>query len=221
MLEALLLKKKVAGGPWPSGEGTPIFNLDFTTGVVGTQLLYDTVQARYLTRSVIGSPSTADGYVDHPTYGRCYRFNGGVVFTNPANLALNSMNYLIECELASFDASTNYFVFGTGDYPVSPHAGSSFTLNQFPATYPMWFQTTSAGSYRRIMPTLTNDLTMQRYSIRKDATGVYVTNVTKNVTQGAAAFNTGGDSFTRVGATSASTAPLNGWMKNLRVSQLP
>ncbi|BAS04895.2 hypothetical protein [Ralstonia phage RSF1] len=134
---------------------------------------------------------------------------------------MNSMRYLIECELATTDTTTNGFVVGTGDYPTSPHAGSAFSLNQYPATYPMYFQTTSGGSYRRIMPTLTNDLTMQRYSIRKDATGVYVTNVTKSVTQGAGAFDTGGDTFTRVGATSANTGALNGWVKNIRISQLP
>lgn len=221
MLEALLLKKKAIGGPWPSGEGTPIFNLDLTTGAVGTQVLYETVAGRNLTRGTFGSPGTADGYVDHPSFGRCYRFNGGVVFANPAVLALNSMNYLIECEVASTDATTNDFIFGTGDYPSSPHAGSAFSLNQFPSTYPMYFQTTSAGSFRRVMPTMTNDLSMQRYSIRKDASGVYVTNVTKGVTLGAAGFNTGGDTFTRVGATSANTGGFNGWMKNLRVSQLP
>jgi len=213
MQEFMLSKKKTG---LPAGA---IFYIDLTTGNVGDQVIYEQVTKQNMTRVSLGSVSPADGYVDHPTFGRCYYFNGAVAFTLPGALALDTMHYRLQMEVATYD--TSYMIaFATGDYPTTPHAGSNFNLNNTTSAYWTLFQTTNGGITRTIALNGSNDLGMNTLVSQKDGTGTTMANTTKGTSQLFDNFGTLGDSFTRIGSNTAGNAVLKGWLKSLSVVQI-
>lgn len=214
-MQEFMLSKKKGGIP-----GNAILYLDLTKGTVGSQVIYDQATKQNMTRHVLGSPSDSDGYVNHPTFGPCYYFNGGVAFTLPSALALDTMYYLVQVEVATYDATTYSVLFETGDYPSAPNAGSNFNLNNTTGAYWTLFQTTGGGTYRTVGLNGTNDLGMNKLTVQKDNTGTTMANVTKGTSQLFNNFGTLGDSFTRIGSNSAGNSVFKGWLKSLSVLKL-
>lgn len=222
MLESFLLKKASSiyigsPGPYPL-DPNAVFDIDLTQGTVGSQVITERVANKPMTRTLVSG--SGDGYVDHPVYGRCYFFNGNVLFRNATLLGINSYNYELTAEFMTFDTTTNMVVFETGDYPSSPNMGSQFAVNQYPATYVQYFQTNSSGAYRRCLLNGTNDGGMNVIKIRKDANGVTVSNVIKGTSVTNAAYNTGGDTTTRICGTTANTALFKGWIRRISLVKL-
>jgi hypothetical protein len=222
MLDPMLLKKKAVILPYDPPDPNAIFQLDMSPAA-GSQVLKDLVSGVTFTRS--GSPSIPDGFVDHPTYGHCYRFTGGTVFIGTGALATFPLNttaaYLIQFEMVT-DITTNCALFETGNYPSSSviKAGSSITMGQFPSTFLQYFQTTSAGSFQRNFVQEANPLTMNKYTIKRYNGTTTMTDVTRGVSNALASFNTGGDSYFWIGASNNNGAAgyfLSGYLRSFKI----
>uniref|UniRef100_A0AAU7PFP9 Uncharacterized protein n=1 Tax=Burkholderia phage vB_BgluM-SURPRISE13 TaxID=3159457 RepID=A0AAU7PFP9_9VIRU len=223
MLDALLLKKKIPG-PDPV-DPNALFQLDMSPAA-GSQVLKDLVSGVTFTR--VGNPTIPDGFVDHPTYGHCYRFTGGTSFVGTGALSAFNFNtlgyYLIEFEMIT--DNTNFMcLFETGDYPPSSKikAGSNCSFNQFSSTFFQYFQVTSSGSYQRNQLSAANPLTMNKYSIKRSASGTLMSDVTRGISTNFANFNTGGDSYFWIGAASDNGTPgywFSGYLRSLKISKV-
>lgn len=224
MLEPLLTKKII---PPDTVDPNALFQLDMSP-LAGSQVLRDLVSGVALTRIVTGSPSSQDGFVDHPTYGHCYRFNGATRFVGTGALATFPYNttgsYLVEFEIVT--DNTNFMCLSeTGDYPSSSiiQKGQSITFGQFASQYLQLFQTTAAGSYSRILLTATNPLTLNKYSIKRSAAGTVISDVTRGLSNSFANFVTGGDSYLWFGAASDNGNPqyfFSGYLRSFKISKV-
>lgn len=214
MLESFLMKKKAGLDP------NALLYIDFTKGTVGSQVVYDQVTKQNLTRSTWGSPSTADGYVNHPTFGLCYYFNGNVNFTLPSIIALDTMHYQFQAEVATTDTTSYMILYESGDYPTAPNAGANFNLNNTTAAYWGLFQTTGGGTYREIQLNGTNDQGMNVLVARKDGTGTTLSNTTKGTSTLFNNYGTNGDTFARIGSNSAQSSAFKGWIRNMSITKL-
>lgn len=214
MLENMLLKKKA----------NVLFELDMSPPA-GSQVLADLVSGVVLTR--VPGGSTADGFVDHPTYGHCYRFNGGTYFTGKGALSTfpfaTTGSYLVEAEFAT-DTTAFQCIFETGDYPPSSNikSGSSLTSGQFANQFLQWFQVMLGGTFQRTLLSASNPLTMGKYSVKRTAAGTVISDVTRGLSNSIANFNTGGDTYFVIGAAFDGSTPgyfFTGYLKSLRFSK--
>lgn len=202
-----------------------IFELDIAGANVGSQVLRDIVLNQNMIRNAFGTPTESDGIVDHPTYGRCYRFNGNVWFDRGQVMPLDSMDYTVEFEFAC-DSTALMSIFDSGNYPVSPVKGTQLLVNQSAPTFMQIFRTTAGGAFQRCQPTGTNPLTMITGKVRKDSTGlrmIYTPLGGSTSNTAYAAFATGGDTHWHVGAVSQNggspTSPFKGYLRKLKVSK--
>lgn len=225
MQELNLIQKKAL--PPDVVDPNALFQLGMT-GVTGSQVLTDLVSGVALTRIVTGSPSIQDGFVDHPTYGHCYRFTGATRFVGSgaiATIPLNTLgSYLIEFEMVT-DILTTCALFETGNYPSSSiiRAGSSITMGQFANTFLQFFQTTGGGSFQRNFVNETNPQAMHKYSISRSPNGTVMTDVTSGSTAALTNFNTTGDSYCWIGAANNNGNPeyfYSGYLKSFKISKV-
>jgi len=63
-----------------SQEPAPFFSINFQDSIVGSQELPLLSQIPTRLQRITRNSDNTDGVVNHPTYGKCYRFTGNVIF---------------------------------------------------------------------------------------------------------------------------------------------
>lgn len=131
MQEINLIKRKSTGS---IGD----LSISFENAVVGSKTFVDTgATKRVFTRGVIaGTPSVADGVVNDPTFGKCYRFNRYTYFNCTDLMQFSKGNYRIELDFVPINTDRINSVFRSGDYNgagIKP--GILLSLNQSPSSY--------------------------------------------------------------------------------------
>lgn len=211
----------------PSGFGDVIFELDFSGQDVGGTVLRDKVTGLQL-QSVVSKPngSIAQGVIDHPTYGRCFQFNGysyaygtGAIST----LALNQIgNYQIDVEFATLSTALTC-MFETGNYTTNIYAGSAIWTGYAPTQFLQYFQVTGVGNYQRSTLLEADPAVLRAYRIKRDLTGTEMRDVTTGVSNKYARFATGTDTHLWFGANKGTGAGAYYWkglIKSFKISKV-
>ena len=97
-------------------EGRPWVDINFENDPVGSTMIYD--RGDYgLSFTRKGSSTTGSGVVDHPTLGKCFRFNRNIWFL--ANKKLNIYNKKFRIDFKAIFEDTYCKAFSTGNVPLS------------------------------------------------------------------------------------------------------
>lgn len=226
MLESNLLKKKVVSSGGDPPDPNALFQLDMSPAA-GSQVMKELVSGVTLARRVTGSPSVVDGFVDHPTFGHCYQFNGAVSFLGSGAITSFGFNALgtYQIDFEAVIGSTAFMgLFETGDYPSSSiiKAGSSITFNQYASQYFQYFQTTAGGSFQRNLLTAAVPSTLNKYRILRTSTTTTLYDLTRGLSNSFSNWNTGGDTYLSLGATLNNGTPeywFTGYLKSFKVTK--
>lgn len=140
-------------------QGSNGLDITFELSAVGSRTLIDASPSkRVFTRTAIaGTPPVTDGVIDHPVFGKCYRFNGYTYFNCTDILQFSKGDYRIELDFVPNSNGRTNTVFRSGDYNSQGiRPGLLLTLNQFPANYFQAFCPYAAGFTRAFLENQTN-----------------------------------------------------------------
>ena len=199
-----------------------LVDIDFSSAPLGSQVIPDRGKLKMeWTRHQQSGANGADGVVDVPNgLGRGYLFNAKTYFTGDQIIPLSNTHWRLTARIVNIGGDA---VFSTGNYPswggVLP--GFSLTGGQYPERYWQLFQANKYGQYQRglfdgrgvtgVIDTLV--------VTRTDNTVVH--NERTGVSNTYAYFDTGGDSYTSIGAAHSYTSAFNGYLLSLIIEELP
>ncbi|QXO10257.1 hypothetical protein pEaSNUABM37_00298 [Erwinia phage pEa_SNUABM_37] len=149
MLEALLGK--------PNIKSKYLVDINFEAESVGSRLITDRGTLGVNLVRNVSTGTRTDGVVDDPTFGKCYKFDGGTIFVGDKNPAVWNKQYRMELKFVNIGTNSSS-VICCGDYPGSAatHAGWELSPNQYPSTYMQMFMVTQQNSYTRLLLPGTN-----------------------------------------------------------------
>lgn len=134
-----------------------LVDINFEAESVGSRIITDrgTLGVGF-TRNITTGTRT-DGVVDDPTFGKCYKFDGGVIFSGDKNPAVWNKQYRMELKFVNIGTNSANLIC-CGDYPGSgpTRAGWELAPNQYPSTYMQMFMVTAGNVYTRLLLPGTN-----------------------------------------------------------------
>lgn len=193
MLEAMI------GGYTPKSKF--LVDLNFEDESVGSQIITDrgTLGIGFARTTAAGART--DGVIDDPTFGKCYKFDGGTVFVGDKRPGVWNKQYRMELKFVNIGTNSSSIICA-GDYPgsVATQAGWELSPNQYPASYMQMFLVNAQNAFIRLLPTGTNPGPTVLETIIVTRVGNTVTMTNPRTGQSAVTtFDTGGDYLLHVG----------------------
>ena len=196
-----------------------LLDINFLNANVGDKFIVDSGPFSIpLTRAVVAGGSNADGVVNHPTYGKCYFFDGYCYFQNMAAvLPLAANNYKLVIEVA-VNGGGQMCSFATGDYPAANNIkkGTELIHNQLGQPLQI-FQTTDAGGYQRTYANGSANGQLVKLTVTEDNSNITLLTDQSAQVSIAPRYKTGGDSYLMLGTNHVLGTRLNGYLKSLKV----
>jgi hypothetical protein len=196
-----------------------VVDIDFANAVVGDKTLSSKIGGyNFVRKAGTGTANGDDGVVDDPTYGKCYRFNG-VTYFEDAILRPGIWNkeYRITISFQSLSSRAEA-VFGTGDYNPSPQVGSSLSINNYASQWIQYFM--CSGAYQRVLLDGARPAVMETLVITRRSTGITIESTRTGQKNTYPDFNTGGETFWRIGVAQNPAYCFTGLLKSLKIELL-
>lgn len=196
-----------------------VVDIDFSAANVGDQTLFSKAGNFNFVRKIgNGTANGTDGVVDDPTYGKCYRFNGNTYFEDAVNRpGIWNKEYRITFVFQSL-ATKAEAIFGTGDYNPTPQAGASLGINNYANQWVQYFM--CSGAYQRVLLDGTRPTVMETLVITRRATGITIESTRTGQKNSYPDFNTGGETFWRIGTAQNPAYCFTGLIKSLKIELL-
>lgn len=198
-----------------------LFGVDFSEALIGDKNIVNLATGGTLTRHMTGTTSD-DGVIEHPTHGRCFKFDGKSWFTLEAVPQFSAYDFQLDLEFAP-QAKSSSTIFSTGSFPGKGlRRGTLIGTEPDPDYISVW-QYISEAQYRGTNAGGPNTLAMEKIRITQRNSVITVENLTRNLSKTLTPFSVPSDSFLCLGGTLNGTAmytPFSGFIKSLRIRLL-
>jgi hypothetical protein len=134
-----------------------LVDINFEAEAVGSRIITDRGTLGIVFNRNVGSGTRTDGVLNDPTFGKCYKFDGGTIFSGNKNPAIWNQHYRMELKFVNIGTNSSSIIC-CGDYPgtAATHAGWELSPNQYPSTYMQMFLVTAQNQYTRLLLPGTN-----------------------------------------------------------------
>lgn len=178
-----------------------LVDINFEAESLGSQIITDRGTLGIVFKRNFSTGTRADGVINDPTFGKCYKFDGGVIFSGDKNPAIWNKQYRMELKFVNIGTNSST-VICCGDYPGSSvtHAGWELSPNQYPSTYMQMFMVTAQNQYTRLLLPGTNPGSTVLETIVVTRTNTTITMSNPRTGQSVTStFDTGADYLMHVG----------------------